>query len=118
MYRLYYSYNNKGTGAIAAAPNPKFQRMPQFEGEVHMSTLTKKRRVMDHLAKGSTLTAGQARSRFGVGNLRATISDIKDQVEQYGNWEITSNETASGLTSYGMDFHGYKDNPFAVRAGL
>ena len=83
-----------------------------------MSTLTKKRRVMDYLAKGNTLTAGQASGRFGVGNFRATISNIKDQVEQYGNWEVHTGQSATGLTTYGMDFHGASDNPFAIRAGI
>jgi len=82
------------------------------------NTLSKKRRVMDYLAKGNTLTASQAKSRFGVGNMRATISNIKDQVEAYGNWSVTSEDSPSGKTSYGMDFHGYTDNPFAIRAGL
>ena len=81
-------------------------------------TLTKKRRVMDFLAKGGNLTANQASSRFGVGNMRATISNIKEQVEAYGNWSVSANETPSGKISYGMDFHGYTDNPFAIRAGI
>ena len=46
------------------------------------NTISKKRRVMDFLAAGNTLTAGQARGRFGVSNMRATISDIKSQVEK------------------------------------
>ena len=82
------------------------------------SKSSKKRRVMDYLAAGRTLTAGEARGRFGVGNLRATISNIKSQVEAYGNWEVISNETVTGLTSYGMVFHGYTDNPHAIRAGI
>tara|TARA_R100000234_G_C4863096_1_gene120054 strand:- start:185 stop:442 length:258 start_codon:yes stop_codon:yes gene_type:complete len=82
------------------------------------NTLTKKRRVMDYLAKGGTLTASQAKSRFGVSNMRATMSNIKNQVEAYGNWSVTAEDSPSGKTSYGMDFHGYTDNPFAIRAGI
>ena len=82
------------------------------------NTLTKKRRVMDYLAKGGTLTSNQASSRFGVGNLRATMSNIKEQVEAYGNWSVTTEDSPSGKTSYGMDFHGYTDNPFAIHAGI
>ncbi len=82
------------------------------------NTVSKKRRVMDYLAKGNTLTASQAKSRFGVGNMRATMSNIKSQVEAYGNWSISTNDTPSGKTSYGMDFSGYTDNPHAIRAGL
>ena len=81
-------------------------------------TTSKKRRVMDYLASGRTLTAGQAESRFGVANMRATISNIKGQVEAYGNWQIVTSDSPSGLTTYGMDFHGYTDNPHAVRAGI
>ncbi len=82
------------------------------------NTLTKKRRVMDYLAKGNTLTASQAKARFDVGNMRATMSNIKSQVEAYGNWSVTSDDSPSGKTSYGMDFHGYTDNPHAIRAGI
>ena len=73
---------------------------------------------MDFLAKGGTLTASQASSRFGVSNMRATISNIKEQVEAYGNWSVSSDDSPSGKTSYGMEFHGYTDNPHAIRAGL
>ena len=82
------------------------------------NTFSKKRRVMDYLAKGNTLTSAQASSRFGVGNMRATISNIKEQVERYGNWSVTTCDTPNGKTSYGMDFHGYTDNPFAIRVGI
>ena len=82
------------------------------------NTISKKRRVMDYLAKGNTLTANQAKSRFGVGNMRATISNIKSQVEAYGNWEVSSRTLDNGSTCYSMDFHGYTDNPFAIRAGI
>tara|TARA_R110000851_G_scaffold1804_2_gene7037 strand:+ start:4172 stop:4543 length:372 start_codon:yes stop_codon:yes gene_type:complete len=92
--------------------------MPNTPPSVNTPAPTKKRRVMDYLASGRTLTPSQARSRFGVGNMRATISNIKSQVEAYGNWEVVTNPTATGLTSYGMEFHGGEDNPFAVRAGI
>ena len=82
------------------------------------NTVSKKRRVMDFLAKGGTLTPSQARSRFGVGNMRATISNIKSQVEAYGNWSVYTDETPSGKPSYGMEFHGYNTNPHAIRVGI
>ena len=82
------------------------------------NTITKRRRVMDYLATGNSLTAGQARGRFGVSNMRATISDIKSQVEKYGNWSVSTGSTKTGLTSYSMDFHGCSDNPFAARVGI
>ena len=67
------------------------------------NTLTKKRRVMNYLANGKGLTANEAKARFGVGNLRATISDIKSQVEAFGNWEIVSESTSTGMTRYFME---------------
>ena len=70
---------------------------------------TKKRKVLDYLASGNTLTAAEAKSRFGVGNFRAAISDIKGQVEFYGNWEVYSEPTKTSTSKYGMDFIG--DNP-------
>lgn len=79
---------------------------------------TKKVRVMEYLAKGNDITAKQAYSRFGVANLRATISDVKKTVEAYGNWEVTSRKLDNGTTCYGMDFHGYTDNHFAIQAGI
>ena len=83
-----------------------------------MSTLTKKQRVINFLAKGNDITPKQAYSRFGVKNLRATMSNIRDQVEAYGNWEVTSHTLDNGSICYGMDFDGYTDNPFAIKAGI
>ena len=68
-----------------------------------MPTMTKKRRVINYLASGKGLTPAEAKSRFGVSNLRATISDIRDTVEAYGNWEITSESTSTGKTRYFME---------------
>jgi hypothetical protein len=65
--------------------------------------MTKKRRVINYLASGKGLTPAEAKSRFGVSNLRATISDIRDMVEAHGNWEITSEPTPSGKTRYFME---------------
>ena len=67
------------------------------------NTMTKKRRVINYLASGKGLTEAEARSRFGVGNLRATISDIRDMVEAYGNWAVTTEETPTGKTRYYME---------------
>jgi hypothetical protein len=79
---------------------------------------TKKARLMNHLSRGHDITPKQAYSRFGVKNLRAAMSNIKTQVEAYGNWEVTTRTLDNGTTCYGMDFHGYTDNPFAIRAGI
>jgi|TARA_R110002096_G_scaffold158329_1_gene323619 hypothetical protein len=67
------------------------------------NTLSKKRRVINYLSSGKGLTPAEAKSRFGVGNLRATISDIRSMVESFGNWEITSEPTTNGKTRYFME---------------
>jgi len=69
-------------------------------------TLSKKRRLINYLYDGggvnNGITANEAKSKFGVANLRATISDIRNMVESFGNWEIVSEETATGKTRYFM----------------
>ena len=67
------------------------------------NTITKRRKVMNYLSNGKGLTPAEAKSRFGVGNLRATISDIKSQVEAFGNWEIVTESTSNGNTRYFME---------------
>jgi len=46
---------------------------------------------------------------FGVRNLRATISDVKEQVERYGNWRIVRTEGRDGSTRYSMKRVELKD---------
>ena len=67
-----------------------------------MSTLSKKRKVINTLYNGHGITANEAKAKFGVANLRAMMSTIRDLVECYGNWEILSEETTSGKTRYFM----------------
>jgi len=66
------------------------------------NVVSKKRRVLNYLAAGRGITAAEARSRFGVKNIRAMMSDIRTLVERYGNWEIDTEETRSGGTRYFM----------------
>jgi hypothetical protein len=68
-----------------------------------MTTMTKKQKVINALKSGKGITANQAKSRFGVGNLRATMSSIKNELERYGNWEIVTEQTRSGQTRYMMN---------------
>ena len=64
--------------------------------------ISNRRRVLNYLASGKTLTSSQAASKFGVKNFRAMISDIRSQVEAFGNWEITQS-VKNGETVYGME---------------
>jgi hypothetical protein len=63
---------------------------------------TKKRSVINYLASGRSLTPNNAYRLFGVRNLRATISDVREQVEKYGNWRIVRSENRNGDSSYTM----------------
>ena len=70
-------------------------------------TLSKKRRLINYLYDGAGvnngITAKEAKAKFGISNLRATISDVKQRLEAYGNWEIIAEETANGSTRYFME---------------
>lgn len=65
-------------------------------------SLSKTRQVINYLSSGKTLTASQAQSKFGVGNLRAMISAIRERVEAFGNWEIITESNSRGDTVYSM----------------
>ena len=52
--------------------------------------MTKQDRVINYLTKGKTLSQNSAYSLFDVGNLRATISDIKPTLRSQGFSVVTS----------------------------
>ena len=68
-----------------------------------MATMTKKQKVINALRNGKGITANQAKSRFGVGNLRATMSTIKAELEKYGNWAVVTEKTRNGNVRYFMN---------------
>ena len=65
-------------------------------------TMTKKQRVLNYLSSGRNLTGSQMTRKFGVANPRATISDIREQVERYGNWAVINNGSYGGETQYAL----------------
>ena len=65
------------------------------------STVTKQDRVMNYLVKGKTLSKDSAQTMFGVGNLRATISDIRPTLEAYG-YSVVRTTGRKGETRYGL----------------
>ena len=68
-----------------------------------MRSITKQNKVINYLTKrGRTLTAAEARARFGVRNLRATMSDIREIVEEFGNWRVETRLSNAGRTQYMM----------------
>ena len=66
-------------------------------------TLSKKRRVINYLTSGKGLTSAEAASRFGVANFRALMSDIRSEFEQWGNWQVTTEETSTGKSRYFLE---------------
>tara|TARA_Y100000385_G_C12728848_1_gene481810 strand:+ start:264 stop:491 length:228 start_codon:yes stop_codon:yes gene_type:complete len=65
------------------------------------ATLTKQDRVINYLSRGRTLSQDSAYSMFEVGNLRATISDIKPIVTKNG-FNVVRSTGRGGETRYGL----------------
>jgi len=65
------------------------------------TTVSKQDRVMNYLRRGKTLSQDSAHSMFGVGNLRATISDIKPYLEAEG-YSVVRSTGRKGETRYGV----------------
>ena len=114
---LQYSYNNEGTDASGKHLNLETVDTANLENATMSATISKKQRVLNHISKGKGITANQAKSRYGVGNLRATMSDIRHMVEGFGNWEIVTEKTRNGHTRYfmndthpGVRTYGYDKN--------
>jgi hypothetical protein len=64
-------------------------------------TVTKQQRVMNYLVKGKTLSQDSAQTMFGIGNLRATISDIRPTLEASG-YSVVRTTGRKGETRYGL----------------
>jgi hypothetical protein len=65
-----------------------------------MVSLSKQERVTNYLLTGKTLSQNSAFSMFDVGNLRATISDIKPTLRSQG-FNISRSTGRNGETRYG-----------------
>jgi hypothetical protein len=65
-------------------------------------TMTKQKSVIKFLSSGRYINQDRAYNMFGVRNLRATISDVKEQVERYGNWRIVRSKSRDGTSRYSM----------------
>jgi hypothetical protein len=61
---------------------------------------TKLQRVFDYMRTGTTLTAGEARKRFRVGNMRATMHDLREAFDRFDmNYNVVR-ETKNGRSYY------------------
>jgi hypothetical protein len=65
------------------------------------NTLTKQDKVLNYLSRGRTLSQESAYNMFGVGNLRATISDIKETAHKMG-FLVARTTGRHGETRYGF----------------
>ncbi len=66
--------------------------------------MTKQDRVANYLRRGRTLSQDSAYSMFEVGNLRATISDIKPTLSKSG-YTVVRSTGRRGETRYGVTKH-------------
>jgi|NOAtaT_6_FD_contig_21_10711073_length_572_multi_3_in_0_out_0_1 hypothetical protein len=55
--------------------------------------MTQNERLIQYLSTGRTLTAAQARSRFGVRNLRARVNDLRND-----GFCVYTNRNSNGVT--------------------
>lgn len=61
-----------------------------------------KRQIISYLSNGFSITPKQMRTKFGVKNPSATLRNVRETVEQYGNWAIVEDGTYGGETQYAM----------------
>lgn len=65
------------------------------------AVVSKQDRVINYLRSGKTLSQDSAYSMFDVGNLRATISDIKPMLRTRG-FNVVTSVGRNGETRYGL----------------
>ena len=61
---------------------------------------TKIQRVFDYMSEGNTLTPAQARARFRVRNVRATMSDLQGAFDRFGYSYDVVREMRNGKSHY------------------
>jgi hypothetical protein len=57
-------------------------------------------KVFDYMRSGSPLTAGEARKRFRVTNMRATMSDLREAFDRFDLNYTVVRETKNGRSYY------------------
>lgn len=63
-------------------------------------THTQNDKVLRYLTKGQSLTAKQARSRFGVKNLRARIFELREEGHKIVTSPVTFRDTGATGVAY------------------
>ena len=57
-------------------------------------------KVFDYMRSGAPLTAGEARKRFRVTNMRATMSDLREAFDRFDLNYTVVRETKNGRSYY------------------
>lgn len=65
------------------------------------TVLSKQDRVFNYFVSGKTLSQDSALAMFGVANLRATVSDIKELASDFG-YSVFRTVGRHGETRYGL----------------
>ena len=61
---------------------------------------TKIQRVFDYMRSGAPMTAGEARRRFRVQNMRATMHDLREAFDRFDMNYSVSREMKNGRSYY------------------
>jgi hypothetical protein len=61
---------------------------------------TKIQRVFDFMRSGTALTAGEARKRFRITNMRATMHDLREAFDRFDMNYTVVRETKNGRSYY------------------
>jgi hypothetical protein len=61
---------------------------------------TKLQRVFDYMRSGAPMSAGEARKRFRVQNMRATMHDLRVAVDKFDMNYTVSRTTRNGRSYY------------------
>ena len=67
-----------------------------------MNNNSPKRQIISYLAEGKSITPKQKPTKFGVKNPTATLRNVRDTVENYGNWSIVEDGMYGGETQFAM----------------
>jgi hypothetical protein len=61
---------------------------------------TKIQRVFDYMRSGASLTAGEAKKRFQVTNMRATMHDLREAFDRFDMNYVVTREVRKGRSYY------------------
>ena len=89
--------DSQGNGAILAILLKKGKLLMEI---TTVDRPTKIQRVFDFMRSGTSLTAGEARKRFRVQNMRATMHDLREAFDRFDmNYSVVRN-TRNGRSYY------------------